>query len=150
MKKWLYRILSKLRGKNSDSTPPEVIKDQLFEMRPLPMGRAEFEEWADRIIAGAMMKAEKESQVYALCQMIMSLGPTEHMKPDIHFISQLRKAAANQVADAIRKELYEEKKKRLQDEEKAKAEAEAIAKINEQVEATLARATEVTETTVTN
>lgn len=113
MKSLFYRTFAKLTGKNSHATPPDVIKDQLFESRPLPMGRKEFEAWADRIIGGALVSADRESQRMALTSMIMHLGPTEDHKPDAFFIHQLRKSAANQVAHAIFVEIQEAKKARI-------------------------------------
>lgn len=62
------------------------------------MGATEFLEWSDRIIAGAMVSADKEDQRYALADMIMHLGPNESFKCDAHFIHYLRKVAVNQVA----------------------------------------------------
>lgn len=120
--------------KNSKSTPKKVIVDQINEPRPLPMGRLEFEQWSDRIISGALIPseiwsvfnqetaAEKHrefinSQKHALANMIMHLGPTESHKPDAHFIHSLRKAACNQVAHTIGKELLEEAKAREKAEE---------------------------------
>lgn len=99
-----------LKIKNTEETSTEVIADQLKEYRPLPMGRQEFEEWSDRIISGAIVGAEVKSQKYALANLLLHLGPTEDHKPDIFFIKSLRKGAVNQVADAIRTELYAERK----------------------------------------
>lgn len=109
---WFHKTLSNLRGKNSESTPESVIKDQLLEPRPLPMGRTEFEVWADRIISGALVSAERHSQIYTLANLILHLGPTESHKPDAFFIHSLRKLAANEVADSVRRELYAAKQKR--------------------------------------
>lgn len=81
------------------------------------MGRAEFEEWSDRIISGALVSAVPEDQKFVLANLVMSLGPTEDHKPDIFFIKSLRKAAVNQVADVIRVEYREAKKaKQVQEE----------------------------------
>lgn len=90
-----------------------AIVDQMREPRPLPMGRKEFEEWSDRIIAGALIPAESEEvrpaliegQKFALANMIMHLGPTESHKPDAFFIHSLRKVVCNQVAHTIYQEL---------------------------------------------
>ena len=89
------------------------IVDQMNEPRPLPMGRAEFEEWSNRIISGALITADISSQKFALANLLMHLGPTESHKPDAFFIHSLRKFAVNQVADAIRIELRDEAKARL-------------------------------------
>jgi len=123
-------ILPKMRGKNLQSTPPEVIIDQMMEPRPLPLGRKEFEEWCDRIIAGAMLPTEHlasedekqifiDSQKCTLAGMILHLAPTESHKPDAFFIHSLRKGVANQVAHEIGTEYRMKAKDRL-----AKKEAE--------------------------
>lgn len=76
------------------------------------MGRSEFETWASRIIGGALVTADHNSQRYVLANMLMHLGPTESHKPDAHFIHSLRKFAVNQVADEIRREIHAETKAR--------------------------------------
>lgn len=113
--------------KNNKKTPIKAILSQMNEPRPLPMGRQEFEDWAERIIAGALVPGGKEdsaifieSQRFTLANMLMHLGPTESHKPDAHFIHSLRKSAINQVADTIRKEIHEQAKARLAEEEAAK------------------------------
>lgn len=113
---------------NEDSTSKEVIVDQMLEARPLPTGRADFDEWSDRIISGALLPGGKEdaeifldSQKFALANMLLHLGPTESHKPDAFFIHSLRKFAVNQVADSIRKELHDKAKARTAAEEAAKA-----------------------------
>lgn len=106
-------------GRNLTSTPPEVIKDQMLEPRPLPLGRQEFEEWSERIISGALIpggeeNAEvfKEGQQFALADCLLHLGPTESHKPDAFFIHSLRKFAVNQVAVIMREELHKKTKER--------------------------------------
>lgn len=128
----LYRVLF---NKNSSYVNPNEIVSQLNERRPLPVGMTEFNEWADRIISGALIDVERDSQLYALATMIMQLGPHESHKEDAYFIHGLRKSAANQIADAKRRELYAVKKAK-EDEEKAKQAAAA----NPEAEATLERA----------
>lgn len=104
------------------------------------MGRKEFDEWSERIISGALVDADHDSQKFALCNMLMQLAPTDHHKPDIHFISQLRKVAVNQVADAVRKEIHAKiKEKTAAEEAKAKEEAEKIAALDEDIERTQQR-----------
>lgn len=106
-----------------DQVVDEAVKqiiDEMFEPKPLPMGRQAFEEWSNRIISGALipMGADAdpveflESQKFALASLIMQLGPTESHKCDAHFIHSLRKAAINQVAHAIGSELKEASKER--------------------------------------
>lgn len=118
----IYAVWSILRGRNSSFTPKDTIVEQMNEPRPLPLGITEFHEWADRIISGAMLTADTESQKFALANEIMSLGPTEDFKSDAHFIHKLRKYACNQVADEVRNQLREAAKARL-----AAAEAEKLA-----------------------
>lgn len=112
---------------NSPDFPTEAINGQMLEIRPLPMGRAEFEEWSERIISGALIPVGKEdgellydSQKFALANMLMHLGPTESHKADAFFIHSLRKFAVNQVADTVRKELHAKAKARTEAEEVAK------------------------------
>lgn len=106
---WFYALLAKIKGTNDVSTPVEVISQQMNEMRPLPLGIKEFEEWSDRIISGALIPgATVESQKFALCGAIMSIGPTDDHKPDLYFIKVLRKSSANQVAQAKMQYIREE------------------------------------------
>ncbi len=127
MKSIIHKLLPKVLGRNLNSTPKEVIVSQMNEPRPLPMGRAEFEEWSDRIISGALVPCSPdgqevlvESQKFALADMIMHLGPTESHKADAYFIHSLRKYAINQVADSMRREIRDAAKARLQAIEEAK------------------------------
>lgn len=120
-------LLPKLLGRNLEYTPREVILDQLNESRPLPQGRQEFEDWSNRIIAGAMIAGGLEdpdifieSQKFTLAGLIMHLGPTESHKPDAFFIHSLRKLAANQVAHTIGEEIRNKAKERLAKEEEEK------------------------------
>jgi hypothetical protein len=116
---------------------------QMLDPMPLPMGRKEFDEWAVRIISGALVPNEDgmyvyhnypdatdeqkrkldiflDSQMFALANMLLHLGPTESHKPDAFFIHSLRKFAVNQVADTVRKQLHEVAKARTKAEEDAK------------------------------
>ena len=124
MRNGLHSMIAKLRGKNSASTPVPVLQAQMTEPRPLPLGVKEFDEWSDRIIAGAMIPgATAESQKFALAEMIMHAKPTESCIADGYFIQCLRKTAANQIAfDRI---TYFKDKQRA-DALKAKEEAEAL------------------------
>lgn len=122
-----WKILAQVRGKNSVSTPVDVIRAQMLEPRPLPLGMTEFEEWSARIIAGSMLTADVASQKFALANQLMHLGPTEDHKEDIFFIKTLRKFAVNQIADGVRRQLHEERKAAT-----AKAEAEEVEKVSKQ------------------
>lgn len=128
---WLSRVLLR---RNTVYTSKDIIVAQLNEPRPLPNGVSEWKEWSDRILSGVVLDADRDSLEYALATMILSLGPTESHKPDAFFIHSLRKSAANQVADARRKELYAAKQAKLNEEAK-KAEA-----ANPEANATLERA----------
>jgi hypothetical protein len=94
----------KLLGKNLKSTSVATISEQLNESRPLPIGRDQFIEWSDRIISGALVDADHDSQRFALASMVLQLGPTDAFKPDRHFVAQLRKVAANQTAHTMAQE----------------------------------------------
>ncbi len=127
MKLW-HSLLAKVTGKNSISTPKEVIVDQMLDPRPLPMGRSEFDAWSDRILSGALLPggeedllAFKESLKFALAEMIMHLGKTESHKPDAYFIHTLRKGACNQVAHTIMCEIKKARDERIKAEEAKKA-----------------------------
>lgn len=76
------------------------------------MGLPEFEEWAERIISGSLVKADVDSQKFCLANMLLHLGPTESHKPDAFFIHSLRKFAVNETAVAVRDKLYAAKKTR--------------------------------------
>ncbi len=82
---------------------------EMQEKRPLPLGVAEFEVWSDRIIDASMIQADRVSLKYALANIIMQLKPTEDHVEDAYFIKSIRKAAVNQVCDAIRRGIYESK-----------------------------------------
>jgi len=90
------------------------------ELRPLPLGRTEFLEWCDRIIAGACIGATRESLQFTLADILLHLGPQEDHKEDIYFIKTMRKYAINQVAISMRQELKDlqaQRIKELQDKE---------------------------------
>lgn len=101
----------------------EISKEQFLkdwtEKKPLPMGRADFEAWSNRIISAAMVSADAESQKFALSDMILHLGPTEDHKEDAFFIKMLRKVAVNQIANAIREEIRDKVKLKIAEEEAA-------------------------------
>lgn len=103
--------------------PKWLIVRQLNKPRQLPLGRADFEAWSDRIISGALIpEVTINSQKWTLANLILHLGPTESHKPDAFFIHSMLKLASNQVADAIRVEIRTEEKARMDAEEKAKGE----------------------------
>ena len=102
----------KIIEKNDQNLDVSNILGQMTEARPLPMGREEFHEWADRIISGTILPGGeedpdtfKDSMKFSLANMLLHLGPTESHKPDAFFIHSLRKFAVNQVAVAIASEI---------------------------------------------
>jgi hypothetical protein len=101
---WIYSLFAKLTGRNASSTPKAVIAAQLDELRALPIGRDQFMEWSERIISGALVDADHDSQRFALASMVLQLGPNDAFKADKHFVSQLRKVAANQTAHTMAQE----------------------------------------------
>lgn len=111
--------------KNTENYTKEEIVKQLNEPRPLPMGRQEFDEWSDRIIAGAVIPGvDVKSQKFALADLLMHLGPTESHKADGFFIHSLRKFCVNQVAHSMKVELKAERDAKLAAEEAEKKVAE--------------------------
>lgn len=136
--KWIFSCIAKLFRTNFSFTPKEVIVDQMLEPRALPMGKADFDDWSNRIISGALIPGGpvprgedlhkytreqvdqqhifEDSQRFALANMLLHLGPTESHKPDAFFIHSLRKFAVNQVADAVRVELRDKAKARTANE----------------------------------
>lgn len=109
-----HKMTARLTGKNSPKTPTSLILDQMSEMRPLPLGIKEFEEWSDRIISGACLPASPESLKFALAEMVMHLKPTEDHCSDGYFIKCLRKAASNQICYAKMEELRAKRKAELE------------------------------------
>jgi hypothetical protein len=109
---FFWKVLARLMGRNVGATPAAVIAAQLNEPRPLPQGRQEFMDWSNRIIDGAMIPCNpgdeallRESQRFALADMVTHLGPTESHKPDAYFIHCLRKVVANQVCITMAQEI---------------------------------------------
>jgi hypothetical protein len=118
----LHRFVASLRGKNGKWTSSSVITEQMKELRPLPMGVAEFHEWSERIISGACIPgASPESQKFALAEMIMHLKPVQDHCDDAHFIHTLRKGAVNQVAYAMMEEIRNARKAELAAKDNANA-----------------------------
>lgn len=93
---------------NTEELSVGDITKEMLEKRPLPIGMTQFNEWSDRIIAGAMVQASKRSQKWTLAEMVMHLNPTEAFKEDAHFILKLRKAAVNETCAAVMREIKEE------------------------------------------
>lgn len=124
-----------IKIRNEDGVPPHIISEQMSEPRPLPMGRTEFEYWADRIISGSLVPgpdgqahdldelklAELDSPLNVfynslrntLCALLLHIGPTESHKPDAYFIHALRVSAIKQVGVMISEEIRQKSKERL-------------------------------------
>ena len=114
---------------DSEFDAEEDLDERLHIDRPLPVGRKEFEEWSDRIIQDCGLTVTPDSIKFTLAAMVLQLGNTDAFKPNAYFISALRKAAANQVAQAVMEELNQKKKARIEAEKKAQLEAEEAAKM---------------------
>lgn len=113
--------------KNLFKSKKQKLIDNLQEKQPLPLGVTDFHKWSDRIINAAMIGADRESQKFALADMILHLSATDDHKEDAYFIKVLRKTAVNQVADFMRKDIRDSVKARMEAEEKAKAQAKSDA-----------------------
>jgi len=102
---------------NTVDTSVDTILAQMNEKRPLPMGRAEFDVWIERILSGSLLPCtDRESMEFALASMLMHLGPQESHKEDAFFIHSLRKSAVNQVAHARMIEIKSQAEAKLKDE----------------------------------
>src|ERR1035438_6271822 len=104
-----------MKVKEADIIEIGDIKKEMMEKRPLPIGKKQFEEWSDRIIAGAMVDASPRSLKFSLASMLLhNLSSTESFKEDAYFIHCLRKAAANQTAHFIMETIKAEQLKEKQ------------------------------------
>lgn len=90
---------------NDENTPVEEIKEQLKEMRPLPLGMTAFEEFFQRIWSGALLKSEpgkeeflKHSIRVLLADEVVYLPGSQTHQHDLYFINRARKLCANQIA----------------------------------------------------
>lgn len=117
-----HRLRAAFTGRNTASTPIDVISAQMNEPRQLPVGAREFDEWSDRIISGVppLDKVDPEGMKFALATMIMQLGPHESHKPDLYFLKGLLKSASNQIAHAKMVEIKDAAKARLSAEDAEK------------------------------
>ena len=76
--------------------------EYLKELRPLPMGRKEFEAWSDEILRLAEVPGlTTESGKFALSEMILHVKQNQSMESFGHFVQCLRRGAANQVGHTI-------------------------------------------------
>ncbi len=98
------------------------IQAEVQQKRALPTGVKEFHSWADRIIQGAGITATVESQKYTLANVLVnSCGPAVAFESDLFFINYLRKSAVNQIAVAMRDEIYASVKARKEAEQNQSA-----------------------------
>lgn len=90
----------------------DITKDML-ERRPLPIGRAQFMEWSDRIIKGSLVEAEPESLRFVLAERLQHIYPTEAFKEDAYFILQLRTIAVKETAFQMFCEIKKDREAKL-------------------------------------
>lgn len=69
--------------------------------RQLPVGKAEFETWANRIIALGGKYADDDSLHFALASILIHADSKHGALPDKYFSDRLRKSASNQVASQV-------------------------------------------------
>lgn len=112
----------------TDGVAIDQLTKELGEPRALPTGRAEFEEWAERVLSGVTFTADKRSLRFALAQMLMQIGPVEAFKPDGYFIKALHVAATKQVAFEIGNELKIQAQKEIEADKAKQTIEAAIAK----------------------
>lgn len=97
-----------MRVVNKEELSVGDMKGELLERRPLPIGRTQFNEWADRIIKAAAVEASERSLKQALGHMLMHLAPTEAFREDAYFALQLRNGAIKQTAHMMVQEIQEQ------------------------------------------
>lgn len=101
---------------NDETTTVEEIKTQLQELRPLPLGMNEFNDFFERIWSGALITGEpgrenilRISVRSLLADEVISLPGGKTHETDLYFINRARKLCANQVClmvkDQARKDL---------------------------------------------
>src|SRR5258708_4382823 len=64
----------------------------------LPVGMTELDSFISDIIELSGNYADRDSMAFAICSMIIHLGPQKSLVPKNYFVRSLRKVAANQVA----------------------------------------------------
>jgi hypothetical protein len=99
---------------NNEQLSVGDMQDDRLERKPLPIGKTQAMEWSDRIIEGAAVEADKETQRFALMGMLMQINPTEAFKEDAYFMLALRAAAVKQTAHLIAQEIKEAHEKKKQ------------------------------------
>lgn len=76
-----------------------------FKKKRLPIGRTEFEQWSNKIIAKANFEATVESQKFTLAAMLL----TNDKIDEDFYVQKLQKAATEQTAREIMREIKEAK-----------------------------------------
>jgi hypothetical protein len=99
---------------NNEDLAVGDMKGELLERRALPIGRSQFDKWAERIIKGAAVEADRESLRFSLAAMLMQLAPTEAFREDAYFMLALRTAAVKQTAFSIAEEIKAKKQAEAQ------------------------------------
>ncbi len=104
-----------------------ILIRQLLSYLPtrLPVGMTEFNKWSQDIIDLAGPMADEDSMRWAIASQVMHQGATSDCIPKRFFVSALRKAAANQVANQVFQDLKIKQQQRAEAEAKAAAEQAA-------------------------
>lgn len=103
----------------------KLISQLLYNMpRRLPVGKAQFEAFSDRIILLCGEFADRQSMIFALASILIHADAKYGRLPDKYFVDRLIKSAANQVAsqffqdiknEQIAKEQIAKEKKQAED-----------------------------------
>lgn len=67
----------------------------------LPVGKSEFDAWADSIIELSGPFADKDSMLFAIASILIHQPANRGSIPKAYFVNSLRKSAANQVASQV-------------------------------------------------
>lgn len=81
----------------------------------LPVGMTELDAFISDVIELSGEYADRDSMAFAICSMIIHLGPQRSHVPKNYFVRSLRKVAANQVASQV----FQDVKKRQDEAVKA-------------------------------
>jgi hypothetical protein len=81
----------------------------------LPVGKTEFDSWADSIIELSGPFADKDSMLFAIASILIHADSKFGAIPTKYFVDRLRKSAANQVASQV----FQDIKTKQQEQQKA-------------------------------
>ncbi len=101
-----------------------LVKLSHFLPHPLPVGVSEFERWSASII-NTYGYPDNDSVRFALCTMVMHLGPTAAFKPKRYFALCLHKGMATQIAHSVMQELKAKQQAEAQKQSEATVQAAA-------------------------